>query len=292
MVTLYYGEESYLSNQAFLEAKKQYTETEVYDCFDSHVLESCTTVDLFSLGSKKGIFVRLENLEKNELLEQYVLNPSENSDLHVLAGRVNRSLKVFKAFKNAKEYRRLNPRELKTFVFDYLKGLGATITEGGYQVFIENTGYLEYKSEVDLYEIVGELDNLSLLSSQIDETLVSGLVPNRNADAFHLSGLYMDGRYEELLRAVDILSAKKGFSSIQTLSLMLRNWRCGYQSVRLGTPPAYGTVVRKGMTAGELVGGMEIIADGIRAVKVGRYSDMAALRMVILSLIAKDKAYE
>lgn len=286
MVRLIFGEESYLANDAWVKAKKQYKKPEVFYEFNSETIAACCQKSLFHFGSVRGVFVRLDLLEPNDLLEQYLKDPSVDCDLYVYADKVNKNLNVYKAFgENVQEFKRVDAATLQTYILHYINKRNAKITKDAYALFIERIGYLGEQTETTLWDIFQTLNQLVLLNGgQITAEIVEQEVRNQYADIYSLSKLYMTGQFEKLLEAVDTLSEEKGFSSIRTLSLLLRNWRCAYQKKVLGWQ-VWNVYVKADMTGKDLMREMKIIADGIRNIKTGLYTEQNGLKMVVLQMI-------
>ena len=286
MVKLIYGEETYLAQQAYTKAKNNYEYPKVFTDFDMGAYEACSQNTLFDVG-QRGVFVRLEQLTKNELLESYLEHPVSTCDLFVYADKVNTNLKVFKAFKdNVECYKKVSAEKLRNYIVGYLKKKDAVITEDAYRLFVERMGYMQKDSGVTLWDVFNELSKLAVLTSQITKEVVEAEVSSLYANAFELTSYYVNHDYVKLLTAIDTLSIEKGFSSIQTLSLLFWNWRNMYRTVVLGMPAAYGQSFRVRMEQKDIVEGMKLIADGIRLGKSGQYNDKNGLKIVALQLIA------
>lgn len=291
MVTLICGEESYLAENAYKKAKEKYGSVFCFDDFDEKALARCEEMDLLNMGQVRGVFVHVDRLDKNGLLENYLKNPNENCDLFVYANHVNKALKVYKAFKNVETYNRVNMEEMRIYVIAYLKKHNANISQSAFTEFIERVGYFHYKSEASLFDVFTQLSKLVGRSCNITDDIVKECVCSQNADAFALAELYMNREYGKMLQQIDILSTEKGFSSIRTLSLLFRNWRCGYLK-RLYGKGAYGLVLRNDMGREQLLDGMKLIQEGIQSIKNGKMSDRDGLKIIVLRMIAGETAKE
>lgn len=290
MVRLIYGNDFYLANRWFEQAKQNYEEPCVFYIFDEETRNACEQMNLFGMLQQRGVFVRLDSLTKNECLEEYLKDPSDTCDLFVLAGAVQKNLKVYKAFgDNIQVCDRVDEAKLQRYILSFLGKKGAVITDEAYQLFVERIGYLQPDCPTDLGVVFSELERLALLDTQITADLVRREIINQYADAFSLTTLYFKGRYTELLLACDTLAQQKDFNAIQTLSLLLRNWRCGYQKIALGEK-VFVKISNEDATPKQLVRELEIITDGIRKVKSGQYNSRNALKLVALQLVATHEA--
>lgn len=291
MVLLIYGEESYLAGMAYQKEVRASKNPVLLDDFGEGGREILGQQNLFDLfdsdkAAHKRCFWHTQMLGANKYLEDYLKDQLEDVDLIIWADNVNKNTRLFKSIEK-KEYRKLSYDRLENFCMEYMKTRKNAIEPAAVMELADRTGYLQKESSADLYDIVRELDKLDCLGETITRTVVEKEVPNRYADAFTLARLLESKKYKELFGSIDVLSKEKGFSSIATLSLLLRNYRCAYQELFLGTGKFYGVTCHRDATMQELVRYMEILADGIRKVKAGCYDDRNALRITVIQLIGE-----
>lgn len=291
MVLLMYGTESYLLGEAYKKKLSECKNPVILDDFTDGSISIMGQQSLFDLfdntAEDKKCFWHTEMLGANKALEEYLKHPLDGVDLFIWADAVNKNTRLFKTIEK-QEFKKLSYESLERFCADYMTGMNGAIEPAAVMELADRTGYFQKESRTDLYDIVREIDKLACLDATITKAMVEQEVPNRYADAYTLARLIMAKNYKELFASIDILSKEKGFSSIATLSLLMRNYRCAYQELFLGSGKFYGVVCRRDITMQELVHYMEILADGIRKVKTGCYNDRNALRITIIQLIGEE----
>lgn len=283
MELLIYGEEPFLCQREFNRYKGNST---VFEDFGPGVVDACMTESIFNIGQQRRVLVLLDELKKDELLENYLKEPCETADLIVYAKKINRNTKVFKCFSKKVECKKLDKPELAMFIKNYVIQEGREIEPAALEEYIARSGYSDEGKT--LYDVVSDLKNLiayDAFGKVITEDSVKILIQNLSSNVFQLANLYATGQYKELLEMSQRLASEKDFNVIGVLSLFLSNFKRGYSQQILGNRE-YSVVVPDGYTAADYTTTICLITDGIRDVKSGKLPERSALQSILARLIS------
>lgn len=289
-IELIYGTEPYLIREYRLNVVKG------IDMPDFNLLVSCQfTSDerdfarqapLFA--DKKVLILELEKLSADNMLEKYLKEPSERTELYIFAKDVDKRLGIYKKF--PKEGIKLfdkNPGMLHRWITEYVAAKGCRISLPACN---ELMGRIHYDLDgVSLYHVKMALEKLCSTADDITPELVMRLVgANEKEDPFSLIELIDRKETGELFRQADIMLRGGSQGVIGTLSLLLRSYRilyklsvCGCTLKEVGVH--YRTYVPRlsGRQADE---GIDVIQDVINGIKSGRYMPDFGLRFCFSKL--------
>lgn len=239
-------------------------------------------------ADRKVLILELEKLSANDMLEKYLKDPSEGTELYIFAKDVDRRLGVYKKIPKGgvKQFDK-NPGMLHRWVTDYVAAKGCRIS---LQAGNELMGRIHYDLEdVSLYHVKEALEKLCSTADDITPELVMRLVgANEKEDPFSLIELIDRNETEELFRQADIMLRGGGQSVIGTLSLLLRSYRilyklsvCGCTLKDVGV--YYRTYVPR-LSGCQADMGIDVIQDVINGIKSGRYMPDFGLRFCFARL--------
>ena len=285
MEKLIIATEPYIGYQKYKKLKEQYQCVEEFEEFDINAYQALSMPSLFSVGETKGVFIRMPELTVNDLLVDYLKEPKNVGDLIVMVGKANKTLKVYKAFSDVDECRRPKEQDLLTFIARKESDEGCRITQDAAHHMIAAYGYYDKDTESSLFDIVTTVKYLSGLTNEITLPVVQQYVVSESSNAYTLCQLYFENRTGELMQNIRALQTKKGFSSIATLSLMNRNFRCLIQHIECGMALPYGVYRPRELSLDRLREGMEVITGYIRKVKAGTVPDQVALEYAVIELM-------
>lgn len=240
------------------------------------------------MGSRRVLIVSLEKLAANELLEKYLKEPAQGTDLYIFAGEVDKRLSLYKKFpkENIKQFDK-DMDMLKKWILGYIKRQNCKITKEAYEEFLMRINY--EMEDVNLYHVKSALSRLCATQDEITAELVRRLVqPNEKEDIFQLICLIDKGKVTELFHQADLIIQNGSQNVIGTLSLLLRSYRilykvnvCGCSLQDVGVH--HRTYIPK-MTLEQADAGIDIIQKAVNGIKGGRYTQDFAFRLCLSQL--------
>lgn len=240
------------------------------------------------MASRRVIILQFDKLQANALLEKYLENPSQKTDLFLFVKEVDRRLTLYKRFpKDAVRQFDKDEQILERFLLSYVKKSGCKITKQAYDELLYRLNY--GMEEVNLYHVKSALKKLCTTSSEITPDLVERLIPlNEKEDIFRLIRLIDEKRTVELFHQADLMLENGEQNVIGTLSLLLRSYRILYKiSVCRCTLKEAGvhakTFVPR-LTGRQADEGIFIIQDAVNGIKSGKYPPEFALRFCLSKL--------
>lgn len=288
MTKLFYGNEPYLlakEKEKIIRMASDVIEVTEVEAFTQEIVDLCFQQSFFT--EKRIIVITCESLEKNVLLEEYLKKPALDTDLYMFAEKANKSLKVFKAFDEVLELRKISSEQLRDVIVAYVEHFDCNITEEGFHCFTSRMNY--YDEDICLFDVFCELDKLIAYSDVISKEVVGRVVEERLSDnIFSLTNLYFNGTGYDLMRQVKTLQVQKGFSSIAALSLLLRSFRVAYKGYMFGMRTGLNIPRSFGVDKAEEC--VALLTNHIRAIKAGNLADDIALQVSMSCLLAVKEA--
>ena len=288
MIQLLYGNEPYViqkRKQKVVNAlnNKQMNLQTFEGKFDQEVYDACAVYPF--LENKRVIVLDVENLSvlDTPLFEKYLSKPVSTTDLVIICRNIDKRVKLFKRLNSKKiaiACDKLDDELLKKTLLCELSHRGANIQEIAMAEFIKRLNYHNEES-VNLISMVGFIDNMVSVDKNITLQMVEQYVPKyEEPNVFALSKLLLADTSDALLKEVSMIDSEQ---SIQTLSLLLRDFRIAYKlkyfdkSALADKPGAiFSSFTDK--SVGVLVNCMEIITDTISDIKAGRITNELALK--------------
>ena len=270
MEIIIYGD-PYLCRE-FIKSKKALYEHPVeLSEFDPDV---CYTESLFDFGQQRGVFVELPQLKKNELLEKYMKEPSATCDLYLyITSKPDERLKVFKAFKERKNFPKLSQGELRKFLGE--RGVSAEVAE---ELGIR-TGYLS-NPDTDLYTIMTEVERLSHLENGLTVEGVREYVRSDDADVMSVCSR-LDA--PDILKRVQVITNRKGFEGMRMLGLLSSTFEKAYRRGH-GEQTGYFRLDGEWSDA-QLLQALEVSNDCARAIRSGELDDKQAFYVACAKIV-------
>lgn len=234
------------------------------------------------------LVIQAEKLSSNELLEKYLKNPAQSTNLYLFVKEVDKRLTLYKAF--GKDHVRQFDKDsgmLQNWVLQYIKKEGCQITR---EAYAELVGRINYDmDDVSLYDVQSALRKLCTTDKVITPELVKRLVPeNEKEDVFGLVQLIDEKRTVELFHQADLMIQRDEQNVIGTLSLLLRSYRILYKisvgGCSLKDAGVYYRTFVPRLTGTQASQGMDIIQDAVNGIKSGRYTQDFALRFCLSRL--------
>lgn len=234
------------------------------------------------------LVIQAEKLSPNELLEKYLKNPAQSTNLYLFVKEVDKRLTLYKAF--GKDHVRQFDKDsgmLQNWVLQYIKKEGCQITR---EAYAELVGRINYDmDDVSLYDVQSALRKLCTTDKVITPELVKRLVPeNEKEDVFGLVQLIDEKRTVELFHQADLMIQRDEQNVIGTLSLLLRSYRILYKisvgGCSLKDAGVYYRTFVPRLTGMQASQGMDIIQDAVNGIKSGRYTQDFALRFCLSRL--------
>lgn len=234
------------------------------------------------------LVIQAEKLSPNELLEKYLKNPAQSTNLYLFVKEVDKRLTLYKAF--GKDHVRQFDKDsgmLQNWVLQYIKKEGCQITR---EAYAELVGRINYDmDDVSLYDVQSALRKLCTTDKVITPELVKRLVPeNEKEDVFGLVQLIDEKRTVELFHQADLMIQRDEQNVIGTLSLLLRSYRILYKisvgGCSLKDAGVYYRTFVPRLTGTQASQGMDIIQDAVNGIKSGRYTQDFALRFCLSRL--------
>ena len=255
--------------------------------FDLDVYNSCLSFPF--LEDKRVVLMDIDSLSALDtpLFEEYLSSPVETTELLIICKNVDKRVKLYKKLKALDVLipcDKLDEETLKKAILCELSKKGGSIQELALAELIKRLNY-ENEDSVNMFSIVGYLDNMLAINKGITLEMVQKYVPKiEEANVFALSKLLLAESSAELLREVDMIDTDE---SIKTLSLLLRDFRIAYKLKYFDKKE----VADKGVftsfsefSADTLVDCMQVITDTIADVKAGRTTNQQALKLACIKL--------
>ena len=239
-------------------------------------------------AERKVLILELEKLSASDMLEKYLKDPSERTELYIFAKDVDRRLGIYKKFpKDGIRQFDKEPGMLRRWVSEYVAAKGCRISASAYNELVSRIHY--DLDDVSLYHVKAALEKLCSTADDITPELVARLVAaNEKEDVFSLIELIDRKETEELFRQADIMLRGGGQNVIGTLSLLLRSYRilyklsvCGCTLKEVGVH--YRTYVPR-LSGRQADAGVDVIQDVINGIKSGRYMPDFGLRFCFARL--------
>lgn len=240
------------------------------------------------IDPRRVLILQLDKMSANELLEKYLKEPSQKTDLFLFVREVDKRLGIYKRFpKDSIKQFDKNPANLQQFILGFVKNRGCRITQNAYDELVSRINY--DLDDVNLYHVKSALEKLCSTSDEVTPELVKRLVPvNEKEDVFRLIELIDRKEVGELFHQADMLMQGGEQNVIGTLSLLLRSYRilykvgvCGCTLREAGV--YYRTYVPK-LTGMQAEKGIEIIQEVVNGIKGGKYTQNFALRFCLSKL--------
>lgn len=240
------------------------------------------------IASRRVLVLQFEKLQANVLLEKYLENPSQGTDLFVFVKEIDRRLALYKRFSkdSVKQFDK-DGQILERFILSHVKKCGCKITKQAYAELLYRINY--DMEEVNLYDVKSALEKLCTTSGEITPDLVERLIPlNEKEDIFRLIQLIDENQTAELFHQADLILEKGEQNVIGTLSLLLRSYRILYKLNVCGcTLKEAGVHMRTyvpRLTGGQADEAIFIIQDSVNGIKGGKYPPEFALRFCLSKL--------
>lgn len=206
-IYLFKGSEEYIMDKYIQRVKRLYIKPDLEALnyieinenanFDD-ILNACETLPF--MAEKKVVYIKdifsLINNDKalSDKLNSYLDEISENIILIIKDkdNKLKRSTKIYKSIKaknGVVEFDRLNRADLIKWVSKFINTNNKKISNKNLYYFLDNSGYLEYRSEKTLFELENELKKIINHGSEIEITrqdIDSNMVEVFNNNIFNL----------------------------------------------------------------------------------------------------------
>ena len=160
------------------------------------------------IASRRVLVLQFEKLQANVLLEKYLENPSQGTDLFVFVKEIDRRLALYKRFSkdSVKQFDK-DGKTLERFILSHVGKNGCKITKQAYTELLYRINY--DMEEVNLYDVKTALEKLCTTSGEITPDLVKRLIPlNEKEDIFRLIQLIDENQTAELFHPADLILEK------------------------------------------------------------------------------------
>lgn len=150
------------------------------------------------MAARKVLILKFDKLQTNSMLENYLENPAQKTDLYIFVKEVDKRLSIYKKFQK-EQIRQFdkNPETLNRFILGHIKKNGCRITRQAYDELVYRINY--DMEDIDLYYVKSVLDKLCATSDEVTPHLVEWLVPpNEKEDVFRLIRLIDERKTVEL----------------------------------------------------------------------------------------------
>ncbi len=187
---LVYGDEPYLVRQYKKEVAKGIELPEMNlmasDAFGEEELRFLQQPPLCS--ERKVLLLEMPQLKINPELSAYWKNPTETSDVVVVADRIDKRTTDFKSFRSEEIQlcNKLGKGVLEKTILQYVKKNGAKIKQSAYQTLLERLNYHD-NEDVNLFTVFHVLNRLCPLREITRELVVSAVRDNAKENAFRLT---------------------------------------------------------------------------------------------------------
>ncbi len=305
MVKIIYGNEPYLIKYAQLtfmsyDTSENAANTKKYTSFEE-AYEFVSSYSFF--GDVRVAIVTVPQLKDldTKLFKEYIMaDPAQtdaeflNADQCILIkldeSRINQKTKLYKEISPyccIQKYDKLNDRQLKEILDNFLKKYGLKMEPSVKKFFLERLNYTE-NEEVSLFTLRNELEMLGSLSKTITVPLIADNVPNyAQANSFFLITKIRNKNMDGLIQELEKLEREKGFSAIKTLALLSREYNIayklclGFQSSEIGA----SSTALNNVSSVVLLNGMVIINSCVHNIKQGIMDEKQALRYACCQLV-------
>lgn len=247
---LFYGAEDYLITHSLNVLEEKIISPEYKDfnwiildgqtCEVYDILKGVETLPFF--GEKKVVIIknapffcaRKNRLDEKteQLFKSYFENPLSTTVLIFWAtDKPDKRKSLYKQFKKrgaAIEFDALDAKTFPRWIKKILKEKGKSIDEGTLSFLVEQTGYLAYKSEKNLYDVLNLLNQLiGFLGNQevVNQGDIQSIwAPPLEKSIFDMVDALGKKRAEEALRIVQKLF-EKGEPAVKIMAMVTRHFR-------------------------------------------------------------------
>jgi DNA polymerase III delta subunit len=242
-------------------------------------LRYCLSVDDTKSLTEKSALSFLEGLKEDN--KKYLL---------IIIKKVtekDRGLAKLKEFSVVASYQKLSGNTALDKADEIARQQGAVFEQGALRALMERLDY-KNREETNLLTVENYISQLKYISCPITLDDVERNVPDlREGKRFQLAALICSGNKAKLMEEAERLKAERDFSAFGILAILQKEYRVAYLAKLGYSPREQGAFSNsfKSYSEEELVRGLSVIAEAIRSIKTGIYSEKQAFDVAIASLV-------
>lgn len=234
MLSVLYGNEPYLIEDIVKKAQMEVSDISFakFNDFSHDVIEYAAQYPF--CGTKQVAIVYMSTLDKNDILTDYIDNPSVTTDIYISVGEVDKRTSLYKKLLKENmlhECNKLNQELFQKFVLREIKRNNSKIDKETFFYFQKQSGYFE-SADVTLHTI-------NIYLKQLAYNDQDGIITKDDIDIFitetldqtslSLAKFLLKQEETEMFNLAKMLIDKKE-NPITMLSLITRSFRLAYKA--------------------------------------------------------------